>query len=278
MSWLTWFGCRASVLLLLLVDQGGAQSLPTLPDSPGKDLIVRYCTACHGMNRVMNAGGTQQGWHERIERMNRWGARIPAADIAPMAQFLAAKLPPRVRPPTSSSITLGTSVSPAAMHPVQTVVRAAGERAVDGRLVAVVAPGPTAQLLEPGQRARVFTPSTRFAFQQARVAEVSRSGAGVRVTLSGAGGSGFSAAGYVVEIVVERGVFLCVPNEAIIEEAERRIVYLRRSDDYMPREIRVGIVGERYTQVVDGLQSGDEVVTLGGFFVDAQYRMRSADP
>jgi hypothetical protein len=265
----------AGMFLQVAIAQPAAA--PALPDAPGKELVIAHCTACHGMERVLNAGGTRRGWTERMQRMQRWGAKIPQRDIAPLAQFLAAALPPRVRMPTSSSLMLDTSLSTVALHPIQSIVRTAAERGTHGELLANL-PNAMGRLVKVGQRARVFTPNTRLAFQQARVIRSREHDAEFEVAVSAIGAA---AAGsrYVLEIVIEHGEFLSVPNEAIFEDGPQRVVYLRTAaGDYVPRAIRTGIAGERYTQVLTGLEPGNAVVTLGAFFVDAQYRMRAADP
>ena len=83
---------------------------------------------------------------------------------------------------------------------------------------------------------------------------------------------------YVMEIVVERGPFLSVPNEAIIEEGEKHIVYVQHETvQYLPQEIHTGIQGELYTQVRDGLQEGAQVVTFGSFFIDAEHKLKGTE-
>src|SRR5439155_19022621 len=83
---------------------------------------------------------------------------------------------------------------------------------------------------------------------------------------------------YVIEIVVERGPFLSVPNEAIIEEGDKQIVYVQQQPgQYAPQEIHTGIQGELYTQVLDGVRDGDEVVTFGSFFIDAEHKLKGTE-
>src|SRR5258708_12825780 len=83
---------------------------------------------------------------------------------------------------------------------------------------------------------------------------------------------------YVMEIVVDRGQFLSIPNEAIIEEGERHIVYVQgQPGQYTPHEIGMGIQGELYTQVLKGLNEGDQVVTFGTFFIDSQPTLNGTD-
>ena len=74
-----------------------------------------------------------------------------------------------------------------------------------------------------------------------------------------------------------RGEFLSIPNEAIIEEGIRHIVYVQRQGgQYVPVEIQMGIQGELYTAVESGLMEGDQVVSFGSFFVDSEYKLKFA--
>jgi Cu(I)/Ag(I) efflux system membrane fusion protein len=82
---------------------------------------------------------------------------------------------------------------------------------------------------------------------------------------------------YVVEITVELGNFLSVPNEAIIEEGDRRVVYVEKEKGKpLPHEIKGGIQGELYTQILSGLNEGDQVITFGSFFIDSDFKLKRA--
>ena len=81
-----------------------------------------------------------------------------------------------------------------------------------------------------------------------------------------------------MEITVELGEFLSVPNEAIIEEGDRRVVYVEeQKGKYVPHEIKGGFQGELYTEILSGLKEGDQVVTFGSFFIDSEYKLKLAD-
>ena len=83
---------------------------------------------------------------------------------------------------------------------------------------------------------------------------------------------------YVLEIVVEQGPFLSVPNEAIIEEEDTHIVYVQQQPgQYVPQEIHTGLQGELYTHVLAGVKDGDQVVTFGSFFIDAEHKLKGTD-
>ena len=98
----------------------------------------------------------------------------------------------------------------------------------------------------------------------------------VEVALTRTGYPGSS--NYVMEIVTDRGEFLSIPNEAIIEEGTRHIVYVpREGGQYGPVEVEIGIQGELYTAVEKGLKNGDQVVSFGSFFIDSEYKLKSSD-
>jgi hypothetical protein len=96
--------------------------------------------------------------------------------------------------------------------------------------------------------------------------------AAIEVTLAASGRANTTF--YVMEIVVEQGPFLCVPNEAIIEEGDKHIVYIQQAGEYVAKEVRTGIQGELLTQIVDGLEPDAQVVTFGSFFIDAEHKLK----
>jgi len=253
-------------------------SAADLPPGEGRDLVLNHCVACHGIERVTHAGGTQAGWAGRIRRMVRWGAKIPPNDATRMAIFLGGVLPPRPGAATSSSLALNTTVSVTSKHPVQSIVRTAGSSDGRGETLTANLSIANPQDVAVGQRARVFAANARLSAHQARVSRIWNEAGRLKVEARLTGGVLERAMDYVLEIIVEHGELLSVPNEAIIESDQRRWVYVQsRSGSYQPRDIEVGVQGERYTQILSGLEPGAAVVTLGGFFIDAEYRMKSGN-
>jgi hypothetical protein len=178
------------------------------------------------------------------------------------------------------------TLSKVAVRPVQNWIRTAGTIDPSGKLLEAVVSGADSSLVKAGQRVRAFPPSSKSSMYQAFVTRVisrpSRPPAPrgdistVQAALAAAGRE--NTALYVMEIVVERGPFLSVPNEAIIEEGARHIVYVQKSaGQYVPQEIHTGIQGELYTQVLDGVKEGDDVVTFGSFFIDAEHKLKGID-
>ena len=163
-----------------------------------------------------------------------------------------------------------------AVRPIQVWVRTAGAIDKSGKALTVLLSADQGALVKAGQRVRAFPPETRATMYQARVTQVARAADGrVAATVTLVAPPREGSKWYVLEIVADRGEFLSVPNEALIETAAKHLVYVDQGNGrYMPREITAGVQGELYTQVVDGLKLGEQVVTFGSFFIDADYKLR----
>jgi multidrug efflux pump subunit AcrA (membrane-fusion protein) len=181
----------------------------------------------------------------------------------------------KLTPTQAADVTL--TLSPAAKRQIQQIVRTGGTIDKSHKVItATIATGQGA-LIEVGQRVRSFPPESKSSMYQARVTRVALKDGKtvVEATLSGQGIEG--RVNYVVEITVERGEFLCIPSEAIIEEGDHRIVYVHQKDgSYSPRKVETGFQGELYTQVLGGIGEGEEVVTFGSFFIDSDYKLKLA--
>jgi len=172
---------------------------------------------------------------------------------------------------------LTLTVTEVSVRPVQVWVRAAGtvdeaRKAVTARLSAS-----DGKRVRVGQRARVFSPESRSRMYQGNVSQVvpSQDGVTLKVTLMGQALE--TSRHYVMEVVTEDGEHLSVPNEAIIERGGQTLVYVQGAGgEYTPREIKAGVQGELFTQVVDGLKSGEHVVTIGSFFIDAEHKLKGS--
>ena len=173
----------------------------------------------------------------------------------------------------ASELTL--TLTEAAVRPIQVRLRTAGGIDPSRRLVLASLPAQHAEYVKVGQLVWAFPPESRSSMYQARVSKVETAADRVlvSVTLSAPGLPGSSR--YVLEIITERGDLLSVPNEAIIETAGTQRVYVQEeAGRYAPRQIEPGIQGELYTEVRSGLKAGEEVVTFGSFFIDAEHKLK----
>jgi multidrug efflux pump subunit AcrA (membrane-fusion protein) len=176
----------------------------------------------------------------------------------------------------ASDVTL--TLNAVSVRPIQTWVRTAGRIDKTRKIVNAIVHAPESTYVKVGQRVRAFPPESKSSMLQAWVTKVTPrpDGVMVEVTLSGIGHP--DSLNYVMEIVTERGEFLSIPNEAIIEEGTKHIVYVpREAGQYAPMEVETGIQGELYTAVQKGLKDGDQVVSFGSFFIDSEYKLKSGD-
>src|SRR5262249_17266978 len=128
----------------------------------------------------------------------------------------------------SQAEALTLTLSAVSQRPVQNWVRTAGTIDKSARILLGTVAGPDAALVKPGQRVRAFPPSSKSSMYQAFVTRVAPRGTAVAVEASLASSGRPDTTLYVMEIVVEQGPFLSVPNEAIIEEGDRHIVYVQQ--------------------------------------------------
>jgi Cu(I)/Ag(I) efflux system membrane fusion protein len=188
----------------------------------------------------------------------------------------------RTRPKETTALTesqaneLTVTLTKTAVRGIQTVVRTSGAVDASGKTLILRLDAPDAGLIKVGQRVRAFTPDSKSLMYQARITRVQPRGAGVIAEAELQGRGRENSTRYVVEIVVENGEFLSIPNEAIIEEGDRRVVYVEmHPGHYQPHEIETGLQGELYTVVSAGIKAGDQVVTFGSFFIDAAHKLKN---
>ena len=217
--------------------------------------------------------------------LRRFAALLVAAAVATSAlhgqgirdRIRGAPRGTRVSQTQADELTL--TLTQVTTRPIQTWVRAAGSLDKAGKTVSAYLAGSDAGLVKVGQRARTFPVESRSSMYQARVVRVARQGSRARVDVEIAATGRTTTSDYLVEIVTDRGDFLSVPNEAIIEEGTSQVVYVKRgTGQYEPQPIRTGIQGELYTQIVEGVKEGDEVVTFGSFFIDSEYKLKGTTP
>jgi Cu(I)/Ag(I) efflux system membrane fusion protein len=175
----------------------------------------------------------------------------------------------------SQAAELTLTVTEVTVRPIQAWIRTAGRADASRRTITAVLSPAESALVRVGQRVRAFSPGARSLMYQARISQVTRQAGSVTVAASVSGQARQDSDRYVLEIVADHGDLLSVANEAIIETGGARIVYVQQPGGrYAPRDIQIGVQGELYTQVLGGVQAGEQVVTLGSFFVDAERKLK----
>lgn len=187
------------------------------------------------------------------------------------------RLNPRRSTPVNQSQAseLTLTLTEVAVRPLQVWIRVAGAVDRTRSVVTATVPEAMAARVRVGQRVRAFSPASRSRMYQGTVTQIASGSAGATVRVDLRGQTLDVARYYVLEIVTEDGEFLSVPNEAIIENGGSPLVYIQEADGtYTPREIKLGVQGELFTAVADGVKPGEQVVTIGSFFIDAERKLK----
>jgi len=82
-----------------------------------------------------------------------------------------------------------------------------------------------------------------------------------------------------VEIKINLGEKLSIPDSAVIETGTRQIVYVEKGEgQFEPREILVGVRGEGMVEVSRGLRAGEKVVSAANFLIDSEAQLKGITP
>lgn len=76
----------------------GMQAAPQehkLPAGPGKEVTQRICSACHGVEIVMDRGLTKQAWTQVVSDMVDRGAQGTDEELTQVVDYLAKNFPPK---------------------------------------------------------------------------------------------------------------------------------------------------------------------------------------
>ncbi len=68
---------------------------------------------------------------------------------------------------------------------------------------------------------------------------------------------------------------VAVPSEAVVRSGAREQVFVVRAPGkFEPREVRLGVSAEGWTEILEGVRSGEEVVTSAQFLIDSESKLR----
>jgi Cu(I)/Ag(I) efflux system membrane fusion protein len=81
-----------------------------------------------------------------------------------------------------------------------------------------------------------------------------------------------------VEIATGSGQpVVAVPDSAIIDTGTRQVAIVDKGEGrFEPREIKVGVRGNGFVEIGEGLQAGEQVVTSANFLIDAESNLKAA--
>lgn len=80
-----------------------------------------------------------------------------------------------------------------------------------------------------------------------------------------------------VNIHVNLGDTLTVPQEAVFDTGPQKIVFVDRGEGMLePRDVVLGARTEGFYEIKEGLKEGEKVVTSGNFLIDSESRLQAA--
>ena len=79
-----------------------------------------------------------------------------------------------------------------------------------------------------------------------------------------------------VELRVNLGTRLAIPQEAVIESGQKQVVFLHHGGGKLePRLIKTGVKTGEWSEVLEGLTEGEHIVTSANFLIDSESRLKS---
>lgn len=101
----------------------------------------------------------------------------------------------------------------------------------------------------------------------------------VRIELPNPGGE--MKTGMYADVVFHSGdgeaPVTAVPDSAVIDSGARQVVLVAKGEGrFEPRAVKLGRRGNGYTEITEGLQVGEEVVTSATFLIDAESNLKAA--
>ncbi len=79
-----------------------------------------------------------------------------------------------------------------------------------------------------------------------------------------------------VELRVNLGTRLAIPQEAIIESGQKQVVFLHHGGGRLePRLIKTGVKTGEWSEVLEGLKEGEHIVTSANFLIDSESRLKA---
>jgi len=82
-----------------------------------------------------------------------------------------------------------------------------------------------------------------------------------------------------VEVKINLGKKLAIPDDAVIDTGTRQIVYVDKGEGYFePREVMLGIRAEGFREVLMGLKAGEKVASSATFLIDSEAQLKGVAP
>lgn len=79
-------------------------------------------------------------------------------------------------------------------------------------------------------------------------------------------------------VVAHKQNAFVIPKEAILEDENLQVVFVKEGDGYHRHTIKIGIVSDKYVEILSGLEPNSLVVTVGNYQLKSKMKMEGIDP
>jgi len=70
---------------------------------------------------------------------------------------------------------------------------------------------------------------------------------------------------------------ISVPTSAVIDSGARQVVLIDKGEGrFEPRAVKLGMRGDGFIEVLDGLKEGEHIVVAANFLIDAESNLKAA--
>jgi competence ComEA-like helix-hairpin-helix protein len=98
-------------LLAMVGGAAVASGQVNLPEGEGRELVMRVCTTCHGVDHVMRFRLSPQKWKKEVDDMAERGAEATDEQFAQITAYLAKNFGPEKKAEAAARVNVNTAAA-----------------------------------------------------------------------------------------------------------------------------------------------------------------------
>jgi Cu(I)/Ag(I) efflux system membrane fusion protein len=78
-----------------------------------------------------------------------------------------------------------------------------------------------------------------------------------------------------VEIKINLGNKLIIPDDAVLDAGKRQVIYIDKGEgNFEPREVSIGMKADGMVEITKGLKAGERVASAANFLIDSEAKLK----
>ena len=78
-----------------------------------------------------------------------------------------------------------------------------------------------------------------------------------------------------VEVKIDLGKKLVIPDDAVLDAGKRQVVYVDKGEgNFEPREVSIGMKADGMAEITKGLKAGERVASAANFLIDSEAKLK----